>query len=376
MPKTDLEIIAALEQTNGVRVAAAKLLGMNERTLRRRLSKIPDAPRSVYPAIPSGHKLKGVSTLSRVEDPDTGEMILQWVKSSEDASKRDEQFKNALDELSAKLPRVPAVKPPKANLPEELANLYVLTDFHLGMLAWGEESGADWDMKIAERLATNWFEYAVKTAPRASQGILAQLGDFLHYDSMESLTPTSKHILDADSRPQKMVRVAIRVLRRIVDIMLKRHDTVHVIMAEGNHDPMASIWLREAFTALYENEPRVTIEKRPDPYYAFVWGQTLLLFHHGHLRKPSTVDAVFARKFRKEYGQAKKVYAHMGHLHHRLALESTLMEIEQHPTLAAADAYASRGGWLSERIAKSMTYHKQYGEIGRIGIPPEMVSDA
>jgi hypothetical protein len=251
--------------------------------------------------------------------------------------------------------------------------LYVLTDFHLGMLSWGEESGADWDLKIAETLATRWFEYAIKAAPRASQGILAQLGDFLHYDSMESLTPKSRHILDADSRPQKMVRVGIRLLRRVIEMMLTRHDSVHVLMAEGNHDPMASIWLREAFKVLYENEPRVTIETRPDPYYAFVWGSTLLLFHHGHLRKPTTVDAVFARKFREEYGQAKKVYAHMGHMHHLKAIESSLMEIEQHPTLAAQDAYASRGGWLAERVAKAMTYHKEFGEVGRIGITPDMV---
>ena len=51
------------------------------------------------------------------------------------------------------------------------------------------------------------------------------------------------------------------------------------------------------------------------------------------------------------------------------------MIIEQHRTMAAKDSYASRGGYLAGRDAKAITYHKQYGEVGRITITPEMLAN-
>ncbi|MGG6895816.1 hypothetical protein [Rhizobium sp. BR 315] len=40
------------------------------------------------------------------------------------------------------------------------------------------------------------------------------------------------------------------------------------------------------------------------------------------------------------------------------------MKVEQHETLAAPDAYGSN--WLSGRSAKVITYHKEFGEDGRV----------
>jgi len=80
-----------------------------------------------------------------------------------------------------------------------------------------------------------------------------------------------------------------------------------------------------------------------------------------------------AGMFRKEYGDSDFAYCHMGHLHHDKLQEGNLMTVEQHQTLAARDAYASRGGWLSGRSAKVITYHDKYGEVGRSTINFEMI---
>jgi hypothetical protein len=85
------------------------------------------------------------------------------------------------------------------------------------------------------------------------------------------------------------------------------------------------------------------------------------------------VDDVFVAKFREVFGRTKYSYAHMGHMHHVDIKETNLMVVEQHRTLAAKDAYASRGGWLSGREASAITYHKDYGYTGRVVITPEMV---
>jgi hypothetical protein len=204
--------------------------------------------------------------------------------------------------------------------------------------------------------------------------VFAQLGDFLHWDDARvPITPAHSNVLDGDTRTQKVVRVAIRVLRRVTRMLLQTHEHVHLIMAEGNHDPASSIWLRELFHALYDDEPRITVDLNPDPYYGYEHGRTALFFHHGHKRKPAAIDTVFTAKFAEMFGRTIHRYAHTGHLHADMLKETNLMTVEQHRTLASPDSYATRGGWISGRSAKRITYHSEYGEVGRETITPEMV---
>ena len=318
---------------------------------------------------PLGLKLKGTTTLT---DLRSGERVLQWVKADEDRAAQQRAMEAAIAAMSETLPRE-APRPMPESVLVDLANCYVLTDYHLGMLSWGEETGDDWDLKIAEEMLVDWFAAAIAQAPAAQVGIFAQLGDFLHWDGMDAVTPASKHLLDADTRFQKLVRVAIRAIRRVIGMLLEKHAVVHVIAAEGNHDPASSIWLREWLHALYEDEPRVVVDVNPDPYYCFEWGATALFFHHGHKRRPANIDHVFAAKFREVFGRTKYAYAHMGHLHHIDMKETTLMVVEQHRTLAGSDAYASRGGWLSGRDAQVITYHREFGEVGRVRVSSKML---
>ncbi len=322
--------------------------------------------------LPMGQKLKGVSTLT---DMRTGEPVLQWVKSNEDAEAQQAAMEAGIRALSEKIPRE-RPRPAPARTIADLCNVYVLTDYHLGMLAWGEETGADWDTGIAEQMLVDWFSAAIAQAPAAEKAVFAQLGDFLHWDGMDAVTPASKHLLDADTRFQKLVRVAIRAVRRVIGMLLAKHQSVHVLMAEGNHDPASSIWLREWLAASFENEPRVTVDTSPDPYYCVEWGSTAVFFHHGHKRRPKDIDTVFAAKFREVFGRTQHAYAHMGHLHHIDVKETNLMVVEQHRTLAAPDAYAARGGWMSGRDAVVVTYSKAHGEVSRCRISSKMLEAA
>ena len=321
--------------------------------------------------VPDGYMVKGTSTYYG-ED---GQMRAQWVKSNIDHERQIELLRELVDEITKSIPKAKKqTKIPKHTL-EAMLNLYVITDYHLGMKAWGEETGADWDMNIAEELIYNWFDQAISAAPDSEVGIFCQLGDFTHFDSLEAVTPTSKHILDADTRAQLMARVAVRVYRRVMDKLLTKHQRVHVIVADANHDPMGAIWSREWLSAHYSEEPRVTIDPGADGYYCYEHGATSLFFHHGHKRKPSNIHDVFVAKFREVFGRTKHSYGHMGHLHHLESKETSLMVVEQHRTLAAPDAYAARGGFMSGRDAKVITYHDQFGEVSRLTISPELAGE-
>lgn len=356
-------------QEGGSATLAGKQLGIDPASARKSWRKVkaraavhgyaPD--HGLTHVVPPPLHLQGYSTLY---DMQTGEGKIQWIKANLDAEAFKILAEVIVDELTQSLPKIPITKPPKRTL-KEILSLYVVTDYHFGMMAAQEETrDSNWDIKIAEEMLMNWFSLAMSRVDDSEIGIFCQLGDFLHFDSLEAVTPAHKNVLDADSRYYKVVRVAIRCTRRAIAMLLAKHKFVHVIFAEGNHDPAASTVLREALYAMYDNEPRVFIDISPDPYYVFEFGKTSLFFHHGHKKKPLGIDKVFASKFREIFGRTVHSYAHMGHMHHEFKKETELMVVDQHRTLAASDAYASRGGWSSGRDAKVITYHSEFGRRG------------
>lgn len=373
-----LEYIEALEK-HGSANKAAKACGVDRRVFARALDGLKSrAARAGYSpqhdmtkTVPDGFKVKGVSTYYDEEGKPRG----QWVKSSVDEQRQAELMKAAIEAMSLEIPRVPPARAPKSTA-SSLCNVYTLTDCHMGMLAWHKEGGSDWDVSIAERTLTGCFEHMVSSAPHARAAVIAQLGDFLHSDGLLPVTPSSGHVLDQDGRFSKIVTAAIRVLRRVVGFALERHEQVFVLMAEGNHDMASSVWLRAMFKALYENEPRVTVIDSELPYYVHQHGETMIGFHHGHMKKNDDLPLLFAAQFPRVWGSSLKRYCHTGHRHHAEEKEHSGMLVIQHPTLSARDAYAARGGWVAERQATAMTFHEKFGLVARNTVTPEMLEPA
>lgn len=357
--------------------AAARAEGVHRKTFQTSIEQVKKkaALRGFSPdhdmtrTVPDGYQVKGVSTYYNAEGKPSG----QWVKSSADEQRRQEIIQATFDAMANDLPRVDKIVYKGVPI-QTLCNLYTMTDCHVGMLAWHKEGGADWDLKIAERTLTGCFEQMVMSSPEAGTGIVAQLGDWLHFDGMIAATPSSGHPLDADGRFSKIVEVSVRILRRLVDFALARHKKVIVLMAEGNHDLVSSIWLRTIFRALYENEPRIFVIDSELPYYVHQHGETMIAFHHGHIKKNDALPMLFAAQFPTIWGTTTKRYAHTGHRHHVEEKEHSGMTVVQHPTLAARDAYAARGGWLAERQVSAITYHAKWGQVSKITVIPEMLA--
>lgn len=372
---TQRKVIELLMQGLTKREVASRL-NVTERIVFRRLQSVkaraamagiaPDADMDYQ--IPVGFNVKGTSTLI---DKTTGESKLQWIKTDANKEAQEELMRECIEALKAELPKYDPVSF-KATTVSDLATVYTITDAHVGMKAWGKETGADWDLDIAERTITSAMFELINAAPCSYLCVVAQLGDFLHADSITPMTPTGGHLLDADDRFSKVVNVAIRILRRVIAHALTKHEKILFINAEGNHDLSSSIWLRELFKAVYENEPRIDVIDTPLPYYVYKHGETMLAWHHGHLKKNDQLPILFASQFHDMWGKTVKRYCHTGHRHHFDEKEHSGMYVVQHSTIAARDAYAARGGWMSERNMKAITYHKKFGEVGRITVTPEM----
>lgn len=324
----------------------------------------------IKPVAP-GFVAKGHSTAYDLRKPGAPP-IIQWVKTQRDEQQQELIIREAIAALMDDVPRADAAPAPK-HTAEQLCTVYTITDAHVGMKAWGQETGADWDLNIAERTLCAVFDALLEQSPQADNCVVSQLGDYLHFDSLVAETPSSKHPVDADSRYSKVVRVAVRVLRYVVDAALRKHRKVHLLIAEGNHDMAGSVWLRQMMAMLYEKEPRLQVIDSELPYYVHQHGNTMLGWHHGHLKKKEQLPGLFAAQYPLVWGSTTKRYIHTGHLHHVHEQEHPGVTVIQHPTLAARDSYAARGGWVAERQATAITYHSKHGQAGRVTVTPEMV---
>lgn len=372
------ESIDAVNQYGGIS-AAARATGKAKSTIHGNITKAKEQAASKGYAPNHGMRAEAapgfsVSKRSVARNKD-GEIILDWQQEKPDAKKQRELLEQWVESVSADIPRLKPLPAPKIELNDRLLNMHVITDYHFGMLAWHKEGGADWDLEVAEKMLIKAFRHMIQTSPPAESCVIAQLGDFLHFDGLLPVTPASRHVLDADGRFSKIVDVAVRASRAMIDLALQKYKNVHLVWAEGNHDPAGSnkdrIWL----SALYENEPRLTIDQSAKPYYVHQFGKTMLGFHHGHLAKPSQLPGIFAAEFAPIWGATEYRYAHCGHLHHKHELRDYPgMTVDQHRTLAAKDAYSSRHGYAAPRSADTITYHREFGQCWSSTTSPEMVA--
>jgi hypothetical protein len=321
--------------------------------------------------VPEGFIAKGVSTYYNSEGKPSGQWVKAYLSHEALIDAMRETVKGFKDEIP---PAILTAAPAAAE--DQLCNLYTFTDYHLGMLAWHKEGGADWDITTAEKTIAAALVQMVNQSPSAHTAVLNIQGDFLHTDGKTPVTPASKHVLDADSRFPKIRRAAIRIIRSLMAVCLQRHQEVYLIIAEGNHDEESAGWLADLFAVHYEEEPRVTVNDSVLPFYVFEWGSTMLGVHHGHKVKNESLPLLFAAQFPQAWGRTTRREIHCGHRHHRDEKEYNGVTVVQHPTLAARDAYAARGGWIADRAAWAITYHKKYGAVGRVMITTEMLEVA
>lgn len=320
--------------------------------------------------LPDPKKITKVSTLYDQQ----GQVTQQWVSEKPEDAQRETLWRAFAQELAATLPRAEPVKAPIATS-DALMACYPVGDHHLGMLSWDKETGSDYDLPIGEKLLADAIDHLVAAATSRSvpsRALVAFLGDFMHYDSFETVTPTSRNMLDADGRFPKMVRVAIRSMRYLIERALYKHQQVHVIVEIGNHDLSSSIFLMECLRNIYENEPRITVDTSPMHYHYFEFGSCLVATHHGHGVKMDKLPMLMATDRAAEWGRTKYRYWWTGHIHHQQMHDYPGCSVESFRVLCPPDAWAAQKGYRAARDMKAIILHKEFGEVARYTVNPEM----
>src|SRR5690606_23103665 len=163
-------------------------------------------------AVPDGYYANGTSTLVGAD----GAIKAQWIKTSIDHERQRELLLAAVDAMAADLPRA-APRKASGEWRADLLTVYPIGDPHIGMLSWPEETGENWNLDIARQVHCDAMTALVDSAPRSETALVVNLGDALHFDSLEAKTPRSGHLLDADGRYAKVVDVAILTMRQCIE---------------------------------------------------------------------------------------------------------------------------------------------------------------
>lgn len=383
MPKqqyTPAQYLDAVRRHNGSRVAAAEELKVNIRTLmhylricKERGDEVPDSlydsdrrqymvkvAEAAHEAAPEPFFVKGVSTLYSAE----GEVKQQWVKTQVDEEKRMQKLAEGIRAAFEGAPRIPEVAPPK-NCNADLMTFYPIGDAHCGMHSWNKETGEDFDLEIFEADLVNAVRRLVRSAPRSKYAAIVDVGDYFHVNDKTNRTPASGHMLDTDSRYSKMVRVGVRALRTCIELALRRHEEVHVIIRPGNHNPDAYVVLQVALGMYYESNPRVIIDQSPAPFVYHEFGKNLIGVTHGDKVKLESLGEIMAADMREAWGRTSFHYWYTGHIHQRRVVEGRDWVAESFRTLAAKDNYATGAGYRSGRDMYAIVLHREHGERER-----------
>ena len=247
-------------------------------------------------------------------------------------------------------------------------------DHHFGKMAWAQETGDDYDIKIAERLYVGAIDDAIqKTAGYKINEIHMPVGsDLFHFDSSRGKTANETQ-MDVDSRPQKVFvagcMAVIAAVERAAEVA-----NIHIHFVPGNHDPTWSHHLCVVLWARFKNDKRVTVDFGPAGRKYIEYGTNLLLLTHGDMSQQNLkmLPLQLAVSEPERWGRTTNREIHIGHVHHQK--EVHYIPLEEHsgvvvrtlPSLCGTDEWHYTKGYINnQRAMVSILYSFDSGYIGQ-----------
>ena len=317
--------------------------------------------------LPAGHAVKGVSALVDADN----RVVQQWIKTKEQQSIDDvrDAIKTVFDSYTgyAQLPPSPQY------VDGELVTAYILADHHLGLYAWAQEAGEDYDLAIGERVLLETMLKLVSQAPASETAVILNLGDFFHADNSENRTAKSGNVLDVDTRYAKVLQIGVKLMVQCIELAKQKHKNVIVRCLPGNHDPHTAVALSIALSCFFAKDLSITIDCDASRFWWYQFGRVFLGATHGDMVRPEQMPGVMASKRPEDWGKSEFRYAYFGHVHHKSVGGGEQHGViwETFQVLAAKDAWHAAKGFSSGRSMTAITHHKDYGEIMRhtVSIP-------
>jgi len=265
-----------------------------------------------------------------------------------------------------KLPKFKKIKDP------HLLEVSVF-DHHFGKLAWGEETGTNYDLDIAERIFKEAVEdLLAKAKSFPVERILFPVGqDFFHVDNPANTTINGT-VQDVDGRYQKMFQTGALACIKMIDRM-SQIAPVDILSVPGNHDRTMAWYLAAYLKAWYRLCDRVSVDLSPKLRKYYPYGATLIGLTHGDEEKHRDLPIIMAGEVPQLWAESLYREIHTGHWHKKK--ETWYNSCDTHggvpvrvlPSLSGTDFYHYRKGYVNNRqAAEAYLYSFRDGYAGHL----------
>lgn len=298
----------------------------------------------------------------------TNFQVKVWLRRKSAAEKSIERIVKTLNHPASRItPHVSLARSGQRSLLE-----LALYDAHFGMLAWGQETGENYDLKIArDRYVTAVDDLLGKAKGFGVERIIFPIGnDFFHMDSECAVTPRSKNHLDKDGRLCKILEIGEEAVTYAIERCAKVAP-VDVFWIPGNHDPLLSYNLCRVVAAYFRQSPTIKVDTSPLARKYLRYGNTLLGFTHGCDENHNTLPSLMASERPKDFGAVETREFHLGHFHKRRETHFNGVDSKHSvtvrilPSLAGTDAWHFQKGYVGgKRAADALLYDYETGFSG------------
>lgn len=267
--------------------------------------------------------------------------------------------------LKAHSYKYPKLKYPKHKEPVLL--ILDVPDLHFDKLAWGKETGEDWDIKISSNV---YFDVVQELLTKASiyevDRIVMLVGnDFFNADNLLNTT-TAGTPQSVDSRWKKSFIMGKKLMIKTIDL-LQSVAPVDCIVIPGNHDKQKSWYLGDTLESWYHQCDNVQVDNTPKTRKYYRYGSNLIGFAHGKDEKPDRLPMIMATEAKELFSQTAHHEWHLGDKHHRKDIKFTPSHeidgilIRYLSSLSPADLWHYEKGYLAKRAAQAFVYHRSKG---------------
>lgn len=342
----------ALVREHGSIRKAAKAAGVHHKTMSRWCQKID-------PAVAEGMKVANTNLVPSA----------MWVKTDTHSIllRPEVEELNLIDMLEDAFRKIEVATPvPRPIVVQDaLCTVYPLMDAHIGMRAWGRETGdRDYDLDVAKSDMRTAFQKLMAITPDSQEAILILGGDTLHADDDRAETPAHKHKLDVDGRHYRVLEVTIALIAEVIEALSTKHDRVVVRVLRGNHDLNAHMVLSFALAERYRGNDRIEIQRDPRDLFMYQWGKCAIFAHHGDKAKPQQL-ALYLSDVAPFWSETRHRHILTGHVHHDAAKDLGPIRWESLRAFCPPDAYAASMGYGGRRALQALTFHREDGLILR-----------
>ena len=247
-------------------------------------------------------------------------------------------------------------------------------DLHYGKLTWNEETGHDYDIKIAEELFMTAIERIVQQC-RCWHGQVERIvfpvgNDFFNVDNKFNTTTAGTPQQEDTRWPKTLQRGTALIIKAIN--RLREIAPVDIVVVTGNHDEQRAIQLGITLEYAFQTFKDVTINNSPKSRKYYEYGKCLIGFTHGREVKPARLMQMMATDEAQMWARTTYKEWHLGDIHHKKEVELVGTEefagmtIRYLRSLTATDAWHDAHGFAHNvRAVEGFLWDREEGLVAQ-----------